>query len=164
MRIIESVPVSVVQEHEKQVGANVRLGGYHMNLIFPPEEFETSIAVLDDNDLNRLFLLGNFAHLTKGRTCKVKNIVLSSGTSTIEKVEGIISQGAHLGLASQPEIVMVTVDAQRGPWVITDANHRTISWFLTHASIHGVLAYVCEHSQINEWGFVPRAARESVNP
>lgn len=159
MKFLESVPVIVVQEHERRVGANVKLGGYHMSDIFPPVEFKAFIATLDVDDLDRLFLLGNFSGVTQDRTCKVKDVVLSPGTSTIEKVEGIIAKGAHSGLATNPEIVMVTTDAQHGPWVITDANHRTIAWHRTRGNIDGVLAFVCEHPLINKWAYVPRAAR-----
>ncbi len=77
MTIVEAVTLATVQHHEQATGANVRLGGYHMDRTCPPSEFQAFRTTLDITDVGRLFLLGipEFADCTAQGTWRLADLL-----------------------------------------------------------------------------------------
>src|SRR5258708_3879049 len=114
MRIHHSVELRVVQAHEQITQANVRLGGYHMDKTCLLNDFKSWRACLESNDISRLFLLYDYAKYTKRNTCRITDLL--SDASSIPKVASLIGDKFQLRENVALAILLVSVDAQRGPW------------------------------------------------
>jgi len=160
MQILKEVEVEVVQKHEMEIKANARLGGYDLDKYCPLSEFKAFRVCLERVDADRLYLLSQFAEYTKAQTCKLLDALPE--TASNPRVATFISR-IDLRSAVKLELVIISVNARRGPLVIIDGNHRAIAHWLTHKCIHGVPAYVCEHPNVNQWPFLPQSARETIS-
>ena len=167
MKIIEKVSLSIVQAHEKSNGANSVLGDYGMDEHCPPHEFECFKCLIEVHDVERLFLLGEFARHTSSQTGKTKDIEFDSlSRESKTRVNSFLdpddASGFHpLDLPKSPALalVVVTSDLENGCYTTIDGNHRSIAHFLQTGSVDGVPVFICVHPKISNWGFVPRLAR-----
>jgi len=157
MDILESVDVSDVQAHEAATHANVKLGGYHMDRCCPLSEFKAFKVRLEASDIDRLFLLNcGFAPDTEGKTCRLRDVL--PGVVSHERVRNVIDK-ACFPVSPDQAILIVSPDEKCGPLTIYDGNHRAIAQYLMQRTVHDVVAYVCVHSRISEWGYVPHLGR-----
>lgn len=156
MKIIETVDLGVISQHEKKTGANVTLGGYHMDRCCPLAEFQLLRCVLELDDIERLFVLNDFAKFTAG-SCRLKSVL--SDAASNQRVAAFSNGRVDLRKAPNLELLIVSANADDGPLLIIDGNHRAIWQYLAYSSIHAVPAFICVHSRINEWGYMPIAAR-----
>lgn len=157
MVILKAVDVSDVQAHEAATHANVKLGGYDMDRCCPLSEFKAFNVRLEATDIDRLFLLNcGFAAYTEVQTCKLRDVLL--GVVSHERVRNVIDR-ACFPVSPDQAILIVSPDEKYGPLTIYDGNHRAMAQYLTQRSVHDVLAYICVHRRISEWGFVPPLAR-----
>lgn len=160
MDILEAVDVSDVQAHEAATYANVRLGGYDMDRCCLLSEFEAFNVRLEASDIDRLFLLNcGFAADTKGQTCKLRDVL--PGVVAHERVRNVIDK-ARFPVSPNQAILIVSPDEKGGPLTIYDGNHRAMAQYLVQKTVHDVLAFVCVHRRISEWGFVPPLGRIQV--
>lgn len=159
MKIIESASLETLRSHEQATGANVRLGGYHMDLVCPTSEFQLLRVTLDDSDLTRLFLLGitEFAEYTAARSCRVPDLLPEAGQ--VGRVASFVRDKVDLPARADLALLIVSPDPRAGPLVLTDGNHRVMAHYLTHHNVQGVPAFVCVHPKIRGWNFMPRLAR-----
>lgn len=154
MMILANVETSEVQRHEEKVSANVRLGGYGMDQHCPLGEFTCFRALLEHIDVDRLYALNDFAALTEGRTCRLRDALPSAASERRVASFDTIDLRVCAGL----ELEIVSTEAKAGPLIIIDGNHRSISQYLRCRTIAGVPAYVCVHSNILRWPYVPPRA------
>jgi hypothetical protein len=159
MIVVGEVSLSVVQQHEEATTANARLGGYHMDLHCPTDEFRCFRVILDQRDDARLYLLGltEFINQTRGQTCRLRDVVREA--ASVQRVASFITGGLDLRTGSGLELVLVCRELQSAPLVAIDGNHRAMAQYLTHDSVEGVGAFVCVHPAISNWPFVPPLAR-----
>jgi len=157
MLILTNVNVSDVQAHEAATHANVTLGGYQMDRCCPLDEFKAFNVRLEASDIDRLFLLNcGFAAFTKGQTCKVADVL--PGIVPQERIRNVADK-ACFPVSADQAILIVSADEKCGPLIIYDGNHRAMAQYLMRKTVHDVLAYVCVHRNISEWGFVPPLGR-----
>jgi hypothetical protein len=160
LRVIESVSLSVVQQHELATGANINLGGYHMDRCCPLPEFRTFKVALDSDDIDRLFILWDFAQYTAGHTCQLKDVLPLAESEG--RVAPFIRDAVDLRTRHDRAIQIVS-DAETGrPLVVIDGNHRAIAQYLMYRTVHDVPAFLCIHPKIGEWSGMPPSARGSV--
>jgi hypothetical protein len=156
MKIIEPVSVEVVQAHEVETDSNARLCTYDMPIKLG--EVKALRATLDANDLARLFLLGigGFDVLTKDRTWRVADLLPTAWT--IDRMKSFV--GAKMDLRQRPDlaVVIATANAESGPLVLIDGNHRAMAHFLSHRTVEDLPAFVCEHDGFRQWPYVPPLA------
>jgi len=157
MIILKAVDVSDVQGHEAATHANVKLGGYDMDRCCPLSEFKAFNVKLEATDIDRLFLLNcGFAAHTRGQTCRLRDVL--PGIESHQRVRNVIDK-ACFPVSTDQAILIVSADEKCGPLTIYDGNHRAMAQFLMRRTVHDVLAYVCVHRRISEWGFVPPLGR-----
>lgn len=159
MTIVEPVTLATVQAHEQATAANVRLGGYHMDLVSATSEFQLFRATLEDVDLGRLFLLGldEFAVCTGGKSCRMPDLLPVA--ALLPRVAPFIRDRIDLPARPDRALLIVSPDPHAGPLVLTDGNHRAMAYFSMHKSMQGVPAFVCVHPRIRGWNFLPPLAR-----
>ena len=157
MEILRIAGVNEVKAHEAATHANVRLGGYNMDQCCPLSEFKAFSVRLEASDLDRLLLLNcGFAGDTKGQTCKLRDVL--PGVVAHERVRNVIDK-ACFPVSTDQAILIVSADEKCGPLTIYDGNHRAMAQYLMRRTVNDVLAYVCVHRRISEWGFVPPLGR-----
>lgn len=157
MVILKAVDVSDVQAHEAATHANVTLGGYHMDRCCSLGEFKAFNMKLEASDIDRLFLLNcGFAEYTECQTCRLRDVL--PGIESHERVRNVIDK-ACFPVSADQAILIVSADEKCGPLIIYDGNHRAMAQFLMQRTVHDVLAYVCVHRRISEWGYIPPLAR-----
>ena len=159
MILVGELDMSEVQRHEQATASDVRLGGYHMDCHCPTNEFRCFRVKLERREEDRIFLLGipEFIDSTRGQSCRLRDVV--QGASTIERVASFITAGVDLRVRPGSELVLVTAEFQSAALVAIDGNHRAMAHYLAHGSVDGVPAFVCVHSAISRWHFVPPIAR-----
>jgi hypothetical protein len=162
MTILETVAIETVQAHEQQTGANVRLGGYHMDVICPTKAFQLFRATLDESDLGRLLLLGipEFAVCTVRGSWRMADLLPNA--AIVPRVASFIKDKVELPSRADLALLIVAADAHSGPIIIIDGNHRAMAHYATHKSIQGIPAFVCTHAKIRGWSFVPPSARVAL--
>jgi hypothetical protein len=163
MEIVGEVNVLEIQQHEAATEANVRLGGYRMDECCPTSEFKCCRVRLEHGDLDRLFVLGDFAKYTKGKSCRLQDV--TQDAEKLEKVASFMHGDGRRGSvdlcsATGLELLIVCRELQDAPLIIYDGCHRAIAQYLKYRSMSGVPAYVCVHPAIDLWGYVPPQARQ----
>lgn len=145
------VSLAAVREQEAAVASNSTVGGYHMDEHCDPGECLFSKAILEESDADRLYLLGDFARVTRG-SCRIRDVQPTTFASdTVTRVNAF-GRG-RVDLRTTPGLlpVAVTADVERDSLVLIDGNHRTIWHWPTYATVAGVSIYVCEHPRMGEW-------------
>ena len=161
MNSVEKVPLEAVRDHENSTGANVRLGGYDMQLVSPPSEFRVFKATLADADTPRLFLLGitEFAVCTRNQTCRIADLIPEDALR-ISRVDSFVSGRVDLPSRQDLALLIVAAEFDSGPMIIIDGNHRAMAQYATWQSMEGMPAFLCIHPNIFNWNkFVPNMAR-----
>jgi hypothetical protein len=163
MRIIESVDLDTLQVHEKATNCNVKLGSYKMDQICPIAEFQINWVLLDDSELERIFLLGEFGKMTHNKTNRLIDVMDLLPDDTTKRIdERILSRNLDIRLQRNESLMIVATNIEDGPLTIIDGNHRAMNHFKKHNNIQDVPAYVCVHPNISRWPFVPRLARKQM--
>lgn len=156
MIIVETVSLDVLQANEKFTDANIRLGGYDMDKVCPNEDFRILRVLLQDSDLDRLFVLGMYHEVTKDGSCLLKDtlpVALSK-----DRVASFKRDNIDLRTSSQLAPLMVA-RTEKGPLTLYDGNNRMLWQRLTHGSIEGIAAFVSIHPKINLWKYIPSQAK-----
>jgi hypothetical protein len=155
MKSAKRVDLAVVQEQEGFVDANVRLGGYDMPAA---SSFETYRVVLDEGDLDRLFLLAQFGQHTKGNTARLQDVLPEMVNN--ERVAKFASQRVDLRTA-QNLVPMAVCAGLDNSFTFIDGNHRCIAQYLVWSTFEDVPVYVAVHPRIHhDWGgWTPSLAR-----
>jgi hypothetical protein len=154
MQNLKTVELSVVQERERSTNANIRVGGYGLP---PAEQFRNHWALLNDSDLDRLFLIPEFGKHTAGNSCLLKDITESALSDP--RVRQFLTTPINLQIAPNLDLLTFTVHPEKSPLVVGDGNHRVIAHFWTHWSVEGVPILICSHPEVAKWGFCPTPAR-----
>ena len=157
-----TIPITLedVRALEERTNSNVRLGRYDMGEFSPTKEFDCYKTVLDQSDLDRLFLLSDFHMMTRTASCKLADV--QSGQIP-ETSMSRISRDIDLTTLAGCEIEIVSPSMDDGPLVIVDGNHRVVGHFLNRGTIQDVPAFVCIHRNILVWPHVPSTARTMSN-
>jgi hypothetical protein len=153
MQNLKTVELSAVQERERSTKANITVGGYHLPLA---EQFRNHWALLDDSDLDRLFLIPEFGKHTAADSCLLRDIAESALSDS--RVRQFLTPPINLQVAANLELLAFTVDPEKSPLVVGDGNHRIIAHFWTHQSVEGVPIFICSHPAVANWGFCPTLA------
>ena len=134
----------------------------------PLREFECFNCKLEADDVERLFLLGQFAKHTTNLTGKTKDIEFDTlSEHSKARVQSFLAPVKESGfrpldLPQSPELalVVVTSDLENAGFTTIDGNHRSIAHYLQTKSMDGVPVFICVHPNISKWGYVPRLARK----
>jgi hypothetical protein len=161
MKDIKKVDISHAQNHEESTSANVRLGGYKMYEHCPTNEVQCYRVVLEDKDIDRIFLLNEvtFVKLTTGQTFKLSD--LTHDAKTLNRVNSFLKDGVDLRSHPGLELILVCEDLDTGSLTTIDGNHRLMAHYLTFGSVQEVPAYVYIHTNMNKWYFIPPLARHN---
>lgn len=157
MIIVEEVDLFEVQRHELATEANAKIGGYRMDLHCPMHEFRCYRAVLESSDLNRLFVMQDFASLTVDNTCRLRDVMPIAGN--LARVKSFTTSNIDLRLRDGLELMLVGSELFGAPLTAIDGNHRMIAQYLTYYNVNGVSAYICIHPAMSLWPYVPPLAR-----
>lgn len=167
MKSKEEVDIQKVKTHEEITHSNCKVGTYGMDEHCPLAEFQFYCATLEANDVDRLYLLGEFAKHTNNLTGKLKHVTnIGMDSKRIERINSFINPPSDSSLNpidlrenSNLELIIVTPDIDMGPFTIIDGNHRAIAQWQRFKSIDGIRAYVCVHPEILKWPYIPIKAR-----
>ena len=154
MRDFQPVDLVAVQEREKSTDANIRMGRYGLPV---PEEFNTHRALLDESDLDRLYLIPEFGKHTAGSTALLKDVTESALSD--HRVRQFLSPPINLQIAPRLELITFTVNPEKSPIIVGDGNHRIIAHFWTYRTVDGVPLFICSHPTVAWWDFCPPGAR-----
>lgn len=156
MKIIQEVPLSKVRTLEKIREANFCLGGYDMKV--KDDEWKCYRGVLEDSDLDRLFLLNelDFGQFTNN-THLLKNLL--EGARNLERVQSFIAKSFDLRIHRDYEPILVTINKEKASLIAIDGNHRLMSHYLQYKSIFEVPVYIGEHDTIIKSGHIPFSAK-----
>ena len=159
MIVVGEVDISEVQRHEQATESYARLGGYHMDSHCPTHEFRCYRGQLEQQDDDRVFLLGltEFVNHTRCQSCRLQDVVPAA--SAIQRVASFSIAGIDLRSRAGLELVLVAAELHGAPLIAIDGNHRAIAQFLARGSVEGVSAFVCVHPAIGQWNYVPPLAR-----
>ena len=155
--VVGEADITEVQRHEQATVANARLGGYGMDAHCPMNEIRCYRVMLESSDLDRLFVLQDFATHTPNRTCRLRDVVPS--TASLQRVASFATAGVDLRTHAGLELLLVGIGLDGGSLVAIDGNHRMIAHYLTQGSVDGVPAFIGVHPAMNRWPFVPPLAR-----
>lgn len=160
MNIISQIDYQRLKQFEKQIGGNVKVGGYGMDNLCPIEEGHCYQIKLQENDTNRLFLLGEttFKSLTYDKNYRLSDII--DDVKNLVRVKHWIDYKLDLRISVEWSPIFVCPDTNSGPIVTIDGNHRLIAHFHQHNTIEGLLGYLFVHPNIQQWGYIPNGARK----
>lgn len=157
------VPISEVELHLANHHSNIRFNNYGMPNCCPKEEIVCYKVILDENDTNRICLVGNFRNVTNntGRLSDIDRLaVLVQETENRGKRVNDFLHGRNEGEAGIDLIgnnnfapVLVGIDLNEGPLVLIDGSHRSIAQCIRNGSMQGVPAYICMHPNMINYGF-----------
>jgi hypothetical protein len=158
MKIINQIEYNQLKQFEVQVGGNVKVGGYNMNNVCPIEEGQCYQIKLQDNDISRLFLLGEatFTKLTPAKNYRLSEII--DDVKNLPRVKYWIDKKLDLRLSPEWSPIFVSKDV-KGPIITIDGNHRLMAHFHQHQAIEGLHGYLFVHPSIPKWDFIPVGAR-----
>jgi hypothetical protein len=154
---VREVDVSEIQRHEEATEADVRLGGEGMDACCRTSEFRCFRGVLEQSDVDRLFLLPGFKDVTTGASCRIRDLIPDA--ATLERSLQFVSEKVDLRSQHGLALVLVCEDLHTAPFIIIDGNHRAIAQYFTHGGLQDVYAYVCVHQALSQWSVVPPLAR-----
>jgi hypothetical protein len=152
----EQVSLSVLRAHENALNPkpNMTLGGYNMP---PAEEFVILRYILEDADLDRIFLLADCMGDTVGNVGRLKGVQPTDGFK--ERVQKKIDAKTDLRTSRDLAVVFVSWSDQMKSLTAIDGNHRLAAHYLIHGSIEGSHAFVCIHPKIKYLTNIPPLAR-----
>jgi len=158
MKIVAIADLQTLRRHERATASNTTLGGYHMDKYCALGNFRILRGILEATDIERLYLLGQFAPYTNGRTCKLRDVrpeAVAPGQISSERVGSFLQGKVNLALEKNLDVVIVSPEEVAGPLILIDGNHRSVAHFLSHGGIDGIPAFVCVHRSICRWPYVP---------
>jgi hypothetical protein len=167
MRQVVESSITEVELHLEKTNSNIFFDYNDYGLKdFPKNEFKCFKVILEKSDIDRLYLIGNFANITKD-SLKVSDLVskeevlCDTHENRGERVKKIMEGGAQynkgLDLLTDKdfELVLVGQNLIDGPLVLMDGSHRIIAHYLNRGDVDRVHAYVCIHSNVKKWGMHP---------
>lgn len=159
---VEPVTIEACQKHLKEQRTGVSLDLASMPK--PADGYRAFRAVLEHSDLERIFLWFEFRKHTRDGTAKLTDALPeSAGEKRIRRfIDGDSTRGwwpIDLRTASGFEPVLLTNDMMRGPLCGIDGNHRLVAQFLSGKGLNQVPVYVCFHTNMLEWAYIPATAR-----
>lgn len=161
MNIVSSITIDEMRGHEVATNANVRLGGYAMDELFPVDEILMYRVTFETGDLARLFVLWDLSRATLERSCQLADTLPAEGlVLAMERIPDNSVNEINLAISTGREPVLVTNNLHSGALTVIDGNHRILAHFIRHQSINGVSALVAQHANMHTWPYVPRSARE----
>lgn len=155
--VIGDVELAEVQRHEQATAANARLGGYGMGTHCPLDQIRCNRVVLESGDLDRLFVLQDFAAQTHNKTCRLRDVM--PGAVNLNRVASFTTACVDLRTHAGLELVLVSHGWDGTPLIAIDGNHRMIAHYITQCSVDGVPAFVGVHPAMNRWPYIPPLAR-----
>lgn len=160
--LIESVTIEACQKHLREQGTGVSLDLASMPK--PPDGYRAVRAILEDSDLDRIFLWFEFRKHTKDGSAKLTDALPESASE--KRISRFIAGDSTKGwtpidLRTTPnfEAMLLTNDVMRGPLYGIDGNHRLVAQFLSGKGFADVPVYVCFHPKMLEWAYIPETAR-----
>ena len=77
MKIISQIPFSEIDKYDERFQANVRIGGYDMDKVFPKEEAQCYSALIEESDIEKIYLLAltEFQTFTRNGSLRTTDIV-----------------------------------------------------------------------------------------
>ncbi|MCI5222273.1 MAG: hypothetical protein D3924_06265, partial [Candidatus Electrothrix sp. AR4] len=163
MKIFQPISLAEIQEHEQRCDTSVLLGSHGMDQYCLLDEFRLYKAVLEPEDTDGIYLIdGEFVDWTSGKTGRVQDVEYEKiPEPTRKRIESFIDPSEQSGkrpvdLRFLPQFAITVVCAHLdGPWIIIDGNHRAIAHYQMYGSLTAVPAYVCVHSGIGYWRYIP---------
>jgi hypothetical protein len=169
MELITQVSFIEVENVLNKHDSNIRFYNYDMPECCPSNEFLCYKVKLQESDIDRLYLVGNFHNVTSG-TCKIKNVDAHAVQS--QEAEGrsmrleSLMNGGHkfqngINLLDNDgfEPVLVGNDLYNGKVLFIDGSHRAIAHFIKHGNLSAIEVYVCIHPNIVNYSFYKHVAR-----
>ena len=156
-----AVKLASVIAHEHATYANVRLGGYWMNLLAPLDEMSCHYVTLDHLDAQRMFLLQDFRFCTTNISCRVTDLLPEGQAVAMEAAPHLPDNQLDLRKQRGLELLLVGLSFD-SPLLVIDGNHRTMAHWYRHGSLEGVNAYLGLHPRIIDWEFIPPLFRVDV--
>lgn len=135
----------------------MRLDGYDLDKLCPLHEFKIARCLLETGDIQRLFAVMDFAKYTEQSSCRLAALLPNADADG--GVARFMADNVDLRRWLGLELIIVSMNAEHGPLLIIDGNHRAIAHHRLHRTIEGVAAFVCEHPRVNDWNRMPSAAR-----
>lgn len=159
---IRPARLAEISSLDDATNANVRLGGYDMDKLFPVTEIECFHMELSEEDVHRIFLLyeATFIPHTKHGTCKIVDILSTAEEMATSRLRSGTKNELDLSVTIAQEPVFVTTNVAKNPFVAIDGNHRLTAHFAQHRSVNGVKVFVAVHKRMFDWHFIPPLARK----
>jgi hypothetical protein len=168
MKIISEVPVTEVESVLAKHNSNVRFDNYDMPKCCPLDDFKCFKIRLEPGDIDRLYLVGNFAKVTAG-TCKIINVdqaaVLkqeaegrSARLNTLMNGDDHFKKGVNLLEDEGFEPVLVGKALEKGSLLFIDGSHRAIGHFIRLGNLLDIEVYVCIHANIVNYSLYKHVA------
>jgi len=160
MNIIGQIDYQCLKQFEKEIGGNVKVGGYGMDKLCQIEDGFCYQIKLQKDDINRVFLLGEttFTSLTPDKNYRLSDII--DDVKNLNRVKYWIDYKLDLRISKEWSPIFVCPDINSGPIVTIDGNHRLMAHFHEHNSIEGLFGYIFVHPNIQQWDFIPHEARK----
>lgn len=158
MRVVEEIDLTVIQEYLRAIGSGVKLDPHAMP--GPLDQHRAYRVLLDGADVADLVLYWEFQKYTKGESCKVTELLESSGS--LKRVRSFIDGDPAKGFLpldlrtiEHKEPVIVTDRLGSSFQYVIDGNHRIIAQHVSGKGFAEVPAFVCAHPNLREWAYVP---------
>jgi hypothetical protein len=165
MHILESVELTVIQEHLKRKGTGVKLDP--KDLPDPLDAHRGYRAILDEADIQRLVLWWEFQKVTTDESCRVVDLFKTAASQ--ERVRSFMDGNDEKGFgpfdlrtAQGREPVIVT-DKRDGPILYcVDGNHRLMAQYFSQKPFQDGRVLVWMHPRILNWAYVPGYWKRSL--
>lgn len=168
MQLVKAVTVQEIEVMLTKHNSNIRLHNYGMPDCCPENELECFKVKFEQNDLGRLYLVGNFANVTAG-TCKLSLLDAHAVQNQIaegrsDRIRSFMSggdefqEGIDLLQADGFEPVLVGPNLENGKLLFIDGSHRAIAHFICHGNLNEVRAYACIHPNFKKYSLYRHVA------
>lgn len=168
MILLGPATLAELQQHERACKASVVLGSHGLA---PPETFSLRKALIEPDDADKLHLLNcGFAACTQGQSGRLADLDAELlPPETRQRADSFLRPAPDSGrrpldlrAAPQLALLLACADADNGPWVIIDGNHRAIAQQLRHGSLAWVPVFLCIHPAIATWSYVPASFTQTA--
>jgi|TARA_R110002124_G_scaffold153408_2_gene320468 hypothetical protein len=155
----ERIDYKTLRDFELGISANLQTTEENLQKLCPLGEVECFKLVLEESDIQRVFLCTapDFATYTKNQSFRL--IDTCEAARNDPTVSCLLSKNVDLSKSNKWAPVFISPNYDKGSLVAFDGNHRLMAHFLMHEGTKGVQAFLLVHQNTIDWPWFPDNAK-----
>ena len=159
---LRTASLEEVRKHESVIGANLCIGGYHMDSVCPTDDIRFFHGLLDTNDTSRVFVLPDFQVHTAQNSCRIADALPTAESVALERQAAGASNSLDLTTREHLELMLVGACLEDLPLIVIDGNHRALAHYMRFGNLDRVPVFIGIHRAMFAWAHVPHLARQGA--